>query len=94
MNEIQLGGSWLQNSDLRGAAPQVVLTSICEHSELGMIGASRRIWELLETPQTVVSLCRVLSREHHQDPQAYAPAVESLLTEFFECDLIQMSPDT
>jgi hypothetical protein len=94
MNEIQMGASCLKNPDLASAASQVVLASVCDHSALGPVGVSRRIWELLETPQTVVSICRILSREHHLDPQASGPAVEALLTELYECDLIQLSPDT
>jgi Coenzyme PQQ synthesis protein D (PqqD) len=93
MNELMVGASYLQNPDSIEVA-QSVLASICERSELGPAGASRRIWELLETPQTVITICRVLSNECHLDPQASGPAVESLLAELYESDLIQLSPDT
>jgi hypothetical protein len=93
MNTILVGASYLQNSDPR-ARSQTVLASICERSELASEGISQRIWDLLETPQTVATICRVLSNECHLDPDASGPAVRSLLAELYERDLIELSPDT
>jgi len=94
MSTILISASYLQNSDRPGSDRLGALLSICERSPLGSTAASRRIWELLETPQTVATICRVLSHEHRLDPQMLLPAVESLLAELYESDLIQVSPDT
>jgi len=93
MNAILIGASYLRNSDPLTRS-QGVLASICERSELAPEGVSQRIWDLLETPQTVATICRVLRHECHLDPQASGPAVQALLAELYESDLIQLSPDT
>jgi Coenzyme PQQ synthesis protein D (PqqD) len=93
MNTILIGASYLQNSDPL-ARSQAVLTSICERSELAPAGVSLRIWDLLETPQTVGTICRMLSNEWHLDPKAFHPAVEALFAELYARDLIELSPDT
>jgi Coenzyme PQQ synthesis protein D (PqqD) len=52
---------------------------------------ARRIWELLETPQTIETLCRVLRRECDAEPE---PDVRIVLDGLLREDLIQLSPDT
>lgn len=93
MNVILTGASYLQNSDPL-ARSQAVVASICERSELAPEGVSQRIWDLLETPQTVATICRVLSHECHLDPKASGPAVQLLLADLYERDLIELSPDS
>jgi hypothetical protein len=56
--------------------------------------ATQRIWELLETPQTVATICRVLVKEGELQPEGCEPEVKSLLTKLYREDLIQLSPDT
>ena len=93
MSQILISASYLQNADRHGSSPGLLL-SICEHSRLGPTETSRRLWQLLETPQTVATICRVLQQECELDPQALGSAVESLLAELYESDLIQVSPDS
>jgi hypothetical protein len=61
-----------------------------EHAE----STARRIWELLETPQTVETLVRVLRRELEMEPEACTHDVEIVLDGLLREDLIQLSPDT
>jgi hypothetical protein len=56
--------------------------------------ATQRIWELLETPQTVATICRVLVKEGELQPERCEPEVKSFLTKLYREDLIQLSPDT
>lgn len=65
---------------------QAVLSSIGRDSALGT-DETQRLWELLETPQTIDSLCRSLG-EHDQEP------IRSALAALYQQDLIQVSPDT
>ena len=46
-----------------------------------------RIWELLETPQTVDSLCRSLGKTEDR-------MIRSALAALYDKDMIQVSPDT
>lgn len=46
-----------------------------------------RLWELLETPQTVDSLCRSLGKQGEEP-------IRSALATLYDEDLIQVSPDS
>jgi hypothetical protein len=50
------------------------------------IDGGQRIWELLETPQTIETLCRALP--------ACGRAVESILIRLYERDLIEVTADS
>lgn len=94
MTHILPSGSYLRQS--HSPAPrrnEAVLASLCERHSLGPPEAARRIWELLETPQTVESLCRVLAREYSL-PRSCGQQIKSFLGDLYERDLIQVSPDT
>lgn len=94
MTHILPSGSYLRCS--HSQAPRqndAVLVSLCERYSLGPPEAARRIWELLETPQTVETLCRVLAREYSL-PRSCGPQIRSFLGDLYERDLIQVSPDT
>lgn len=85
MAEILPGGSYVRNPK----APQdrahghAVLSSIeaLENDE------ALRVWELLETPQTVDSLCRSLGKTDEEP-------IRSALSALYDKDMIQVSPDT
>jgi hypothetical protein len=83
MHEILSSASYVrcEDKDAPGANPEA------QH-------ATQRIWELLETPQTVATLCRVLVKEGELHAERCEPEVKSLLTKLYREDLIQLSPDT
>lgn len=66
---------------------------ILSDPDLDLVGGER-IWELLETPQTLETLCRALHVETLTDPPAGGRAVESVLVKLFERDLIEVSADS
>jgi hypothetical protein len=53
-----------------------------------------RIWELLETPQTIETICRVLTHEFDLPPATSTEDVKIVLSRLYRDDLIQVSPDT
>jgi hypothetical protein len=83
MHEILPSASYVRCEDKHGVSPIP-----------GAPHATQRIWELLETPQTVATICRVLVREGELQPERCEPEVKSLLTKLYREDLIQLSPDT
>jgi hypothetical protein len=58
------------------------------------IDGGQRIWELLETPQTIETLCRALHVDALPDPPACGRAVESILIRLYERDLIEVTADS
>jgi hypothetical protein len=58
----------------------------------GLRGSSidEKVWELLETPQTIDSLQRAASRDTQADRGHIAHVMERLL----DADLIEVSPDS
>lgn len=53
-----------------------------------------RIWGLLETPQTVETICRTLEDEFKLVRASCAQGVGDVFSRLYEEDLIQLSPDT
>ena len=95
MTQILPSASYLRtphSSDTH--SEDIVLFSICEHSGLGSPDVSRRVWDLLETPQTVATICRTLASEHRVERSDCDQEVKSFLAELYHEDLIQLSPDS
>lgn len=53
-----------------------------------------RAWELLETPQTVETISRVLAAESGMTAETFRPRVASLLAHLLAQELIVLSPDS
>lgn len=89
MTGILPSASYVQNrATLRAHADkQAVLTQITGQE------ASQRIWELLETPQTVETLTRVISNEFDTNPSECVRDITASLSRLYREDLIQVSPD-
>lgn len=83
MKEISDSASYIQNRDLLEveAAKQAALISLCEQDP-----ATRHVWELLETPQTVQTLSRRLDDD--------LAGITASLTKLIREELIQISPDS
>jgi Coenzyme PQQ synthesis protein D (PqqD) len=89
MTGILPSASYVQNrTTLRAHADkQAVLDEITEQE------ASQRIWELLETPQTVETLTRVIANEFDARPTECIGEITASLSRLYREDLIQVSPD-
>jgi hypothetical protein len=95
MTHILPGASYLRASvTLASHSKEAALLSLCRKHKLGPPRARRRIVKLLETPQTVETICRVLAREYGLPPQTCNAEVQALLAKLYEEDLIEVSPDT
>jgi hypothetical protein len=92
MNEIQGSASYVRNPDAPEIAPDPA--SLKGASDVTPPDANLRIWELLETPQTVETICRVLRNEFDLPPASCTEGVRVVLTRLYREDLIQLSPDT
>jgi hypothetical protein len=96
MTQIQSSASYVRNkATLRnepGAAQQVDV--LAGAGTYGSDALLKRVWQLLETPQTVVSLCRAVDSSESPDGRVDAPTIEALLKELLQRDLIQLSPDS
>jgi hypothetical protein len=91
MAEILPSASYVRNpAAARNQERQnAVLAAISEEVELDSEQANQ-VWELLETPQTVGTLCRSLGSDEDVDSEQ----ITSLLSTLYDEDMIQMSPDT
>jgi Coenzyme PQQ synthesis protein D (PqqD) len=96
MIEIQGSASYVRNPDALppGGDEHALLETLQQVCEANPPEASLRIWELLETPQTVETICRVLRNEFDLPPAASVEGVKIVLAELYRDDLIQLSPDT
>lgn len=85
MAEILPGGSYVRNpkAPQDPARRREVLSSIATLQS----DETLRVWELLETPQTVDSLCRSLGKTGEEP-------IRSALSTLYDNDMIQVSPDT
>ncbi|MFO7305469.1 MAG: hypothetical protein C0P74_008125 [Gammaproteobacteria bacterium] len=88
MTEIIPTTSYVRTPEaLRDRTSEQAVLSAIRHDGSLSAAETQRLWELLETPQTVDSLCRVLG-EHKYDQ------IRSALAALYQKDLIQVSPDT
>jgi hypothetical protein len=92
MNEIQGSASYVRSHDASEVAPDPA--SLEHASDVTPPDANLRIWELLETPQTVETICRVLRNEFDLPAASCTEGVKVVLTKLYREDLIQLSPDT
>ena len=95
MTAILPSASYVQNRQVlhAHAEKQAVLREIQEREIPALPGAQERIWELLETPQTVETLTRVLANEFDARPADCVGEITASLSRLYREDLIQVSPD-
>lgn len=62
-------------------------------SDQGAKDIPQRVWKLLETPQTVESLCRSLASQYGETERCDRE-VRVVLEKLYREDLIQISPDS
>lgn len=91
MTEILPTASYVRNPRAIQEAERqhAILTTIGEHAEIGADEASQ-VWELLETPQTVDTICRSIGANGDLGSER----ITTLLAQMYDKDLIQLSPDS
>ena len=91
MTDIIPTASYVRNPQAMSEAQRqhAILTSIGEHAEIGVEEAAQ-VWELLETPQTVDTICRSIGANGGLGTER----ITTLLAEMYDQDLIQLSPDS
>lgn len=89
MAELLSSASYVRNQAALRDGAQQKLDDALRSSQWG-----GRAWELLQTPQTVVSLSRALARDQSEDESRYRTDVEQFMEQLFAKDLIQVSPDS
>ena len=94
MTEILPTAAYVQNRDLlkAHADKQATLRAI-QRNDDALPGSQQRIWELLETPQTVETLTRVIANEFDAEPGECESEITASLSRLYREDLIQVSPD-
>ena len=73
-------GDWLTAP----VGAELVMMSVEHGRYLGLNGMGRRVWELIETPHELGSLCRVLEQEFEVSPEVCRAEVEAFLNELAE----------
>jgi hypothetical protein len=95
MTDILPSASYVQNREMlkAHAEKQKALQAIQQGNDEALPGSQQRIWELLETPQTVESLARVIANEFDAEPAECETEITASLSRLYREDLIQLSPD-
>jgi hypothetical protein len=75
-------------TDLDG---EVVLMSIERGNYYGLERSARRIWELLDTPKTLVELCASLGKEYAASPDVIEADVKKFVLKMFEETVVTLS---
>ncbi len=68
----------------------IVIESTTEDRCYGMESVARRVWELLESPQTVAELCDKLLQEYDIDPEECRKDVVSFVNDLAAEGLIRV----
>jgi hypothetical protein len=91
MADILPTASYVRNSRAMREAErqQAMLATISEQAEIGA-DETAHVWDLLETPQTVDTICRSIGAKGELDNER----IKTLLAELYDKDLIQLSPDS
>ena len=73
---IHRDGDWLAAK----VGDELVMMSAAKGNYIGLSKVGARIWELIETPRTIESLCDALIAEYDVDPATCRTEVDSFLT--------------
>jgi hypothetical protein len=93
MTEMLTSASYIQNREILNSQEEIeaALQSIHQHDDTGV---AKRVWQLLETPQTVASLARAVASEYDIEPADCIDDIRVSLSTLYREELIQLSPDT
>jgi hypothetical protein len=70
----------------------LIMMSAASKYFLSLSGSGCRIWELLETPRTIVWLCQTLVREYVVEAEAARSQVTAFLERMHQLNAIDVNP--
>lgn len=73
---IHRDGDWLAAK----VGDELVMMSAAKGNYIGLSEVGARIWELIETPRTIESLCQALVAEYDVDPAICRAEVDTFLS--------------
>lgn len=83
---IHRNGDWLAAR----VGDELVMMSAAKGNYIGLSEVGARIWELIETPRDVESLCEALVAEYDVDPATCRAEVDTFLATLVEHDAIRI----
>jgi hypothetical protein len=83
---IHRDGDWLAAK----VGDELVMMSAAQGNYIGLSAVGARIWELIETPHTVESLCAALVAEYDVDPATCRAEVDSFLATLSQHNAIRI----
>jgi len=83
---IHRDGDWLAAR----VGDELVMMSAAKGNYIGLSEVGARIWELIETPRTIDSLCDALVAEYDVDPAACRAEVDTFLTTLGEHGAVRL----
>lgn len=81
---IHRKGDWLAAR----VGDELVMMSAAKGNYIGLSEVGARIWELIETPRTIDSLCETLVGEYDVEPETCRREVDSFLATLVEHDAV------
>ncbi|MGN6817496.1 MAG: PqqD family peptide modification chaperone [Sphingomonas sp.] len=85
---IHRSGDWLAAR----VGDELVMMSAVKGNYLGLTEVGARIWELIETPRTLESLCDALVAEYDVDPATCRAEVDAFLVTLGQHDAVRIDP--
>jgi hypothetical protein len=83
---IHRDGDWLAAK----VGDELVMMSAAKGNYIGLSQVGARIWELIETPRTIESLCDALIAEYDVDPATCRREVDAFLTTLCQHNAIRI----
>ncbi len=85
---VRKQGDWLAAK----VGDELVMMSAQKGNYIGLSEVGARIWELIDTPQELGSVCAHLQREYDVPPETCRAEVETFLTELVRHGAIALDP--
>lgn len=85
---VQKQGDWLAAK----VGDELVMMSAEKGNYIGLSEVGARIWELIETPQAVDTVCAQLQQEYDVTPEACRAEVDEFLNELVKHGAIALDP--
>ena len=85
---IHRSGDWLAAR----VGDELVMMSAVKGNYIGLTEVGARIWELIDPPRTIESLCEALVAEYDVDPQTCRAEVDSFLVTLGQHDAVRIDP--
>jgi hypothetical protein len=85
---VRKQGDWLAAK----VGDELVMMSAEKGNYIGLSEIGARIWELIETPQPVDTVCARLQEEYEVTPEACRVEVESFLNELVKHGAVALDP--